>query len=433
MNQPPLIRNDMTAETDASASADSPSAPTPFYWGWFMVGVSFLVQGVGIGNQFLNGLLLLPLQNRYQVASSTILLGTAGAMMLGAGLFSPLFGQLAKRLSLRLLILIGITAIGLGYVGLAFATQFWQASLIYFICFSAGMVACNLGGNTLVSNWFSERRGRALGLASAGIATFGFVIPPVATYALAQVGLSETCLYVGAAALCVLPLLAFIIVDRPELKGLLPDGRHTALPVSHEVDSHDSNWTLGRLIRNRRFWSITAIAGLCTAVANTLITNLVPIGLRHDIDPQAVAYLASASAASSMIGGILLGRLFEALSQRAQVQIALALLLLTMGLFTVSGAEYWLLFAAAIALGFAVTGAMLATFLMIGSNFSREAFAPVYGIMNPFLVITFLLGIYFFGFSQDSTGSYQAALWGFMGVVLVCGGLTYLLLDRRKH
>ena len=78
-----------------------------------------------------------------------------------------------------------------------------------------------------------------------------------------------------------------------------------------------------------------------------------------------------------------------------------------------------------------MTGAMLAAYLMIGSNFSREAFAPVYGSMSPFLTITFLCAIFSFGWSQDKTGSYEPALWGFMGVVLLSGVLAVLLLKRR--
>ena len=55
------------------------------FYGWIMVGLSFLVQGLGIGNQYLVGLFIQPFQERFHASSAAVVLVTMSMMSLVGG------------------------------------------------------------------------------------------------------------------------------------------------------------------------------------------------------------------------------------------------------------------------------------------------------------------------------------------------------------
>ena len=94
-------------------------------------------------------------------------------------LTSPFIGQLVDRYGARKLITLGALISGLGFLWLTFMQDLYS--------FYGGYVVIGLGATAMgivpttqvVSNWFTKRRGFALGIMSTGIGAGAVVLAPI--------------------------------------------------------------------------------------------------------------------------------------------------------------------------------------------------------------------------------------------------------------
>src|SRR5262249_59575248 len=104
-------------------------------------------------------------------------------------------------------------------------------SLMALYCCLAGPVALgstcigNLPNNAAVARWFLRRRGRALGISTAGISAGGIVFAPLAQHLIARYGWRTAFAVLGVTVTAVVlpPVLAFMRRDPADF-GLLPSG-----------------------------------------------------------------------------------------------------------------------------------------------------------------------------------------------------------------
>ena len=68
--------------------------------------------------------------------------------------------------------------LGAGYVGISLATDFNQVLIIFGVLIApANVLIGPVAMTVLLARWFARRRGRALGIAIAGISAGGFFFP----------------------------------------------------------------------------------------------------------------------------------------------------------------------------------------------------------------------------------------------------------------
>lgn len=404
------------------AAVSESKSPGMFY-GWLMVAVAFLVQALGAGNQYVNGILIQPLAEFFQTSSAQTLFFTSGIMMLSISLIAPLMGFILQRYSLRYFVAVIVAMVGCGYVALGLATQLWQLVLIYALLFSVGMVGSTMATNTLVLHWFDRYRGRALGIAAAGVSAAGFVLPPVMMVGIERFGLQQTCLLFGCAILVLSPVIGFFVVERPEQRGLFSDGAARAAPMASAADAATPSWSLVKLLRSSRFWLIAAVASVCTGTAATLVLNLVPLALHSGIEKQRAAYLLSCAAVFAIVGKIGAGLLVERCSQRYVAVLPVIQLALSCGLLLYAD-TYWGLLCASVSIGLSMGATTLLVPSLVVSGFGRASFAAVFGAITPFVTLSMSLTLPLFGHAFDSYGSYTQGLLLLCGLLFCAGALS---------
>ena len=102
-------------------------------------------------------------------------------MILAAGIYSPVMGIILDKFPIRKILTIGAFFFGLGFILLSTAQSFIQFLIIYGTFVALGVVIFgNLSTAKLISNWFNEKIGTALGYASIGLSASGVIIPPIA-------------------------------------------------------------------------------------------------------------------------------------------------------------------------------------------------------------------------------------------------------------
>jgi len=324
-----------------------------------------------------------------------------------------------------------MACVSAGYVALAFATNLWQVAAIYGLCFSAGALICTLAGNTLVSNWFIVHRGRALGIAAAGVSAAGFIAPPLASGSLNLLGLRDTCLAVAVLMACSLPFIQWLTIDKPEDIGLLPDNMRSSAAIEEEAGDSDGASSLRALLGTSLFWKVAAPLAIVMAISVVMVINLVPIAQELGIARQSASYLSSVAAAFALAGMLVCGRLFDALSQRTAVLLTVFALSIACLMF-IGRPTYPIMIAASVVLGLGFGAATLLVPLLPAKNFGRKAFTLAFGAITPVIVVLQVVGFPFFGRIHDIHGSYDLALQISVVVLAIAALIGCLLPGSRR-
>lgn len=398
----------------AGAAARAPG----LFYGWVIVGFTFVAQFLTIGTVFYTfGVLLKPLTETLGADRFLVSLALSMQMVMVAAL-GPWVGRWIAERSIRVLMLAGSLLLALGLLLMSQIQALWQLYAAFGLIVSAGVAfAGPLPNNALLANWFVRRRGTALGISQFGISISGTVMVPIATWLVSEYGWRVTfqCLAI-APALLLAPLVWLLVVNRPEDRGLLPDG-----DVSDGVapqPTPGTNWTLGTALRDRRIWLLTGVVGpgfmAVGAVVQAMHSHITDLGLSG-------MEASSVIVAMTLMGAIakpLFGVLADHFDKRAVMGVSIALQMLGLFLVLQFDSRLGLMVAGTFfGLGY---GALMPLFtVLIGALFGRADFGRIMGLMGPMMLPFTLVGLPLTTFVFERTGSYAPAFAGFLAFFVV--------------
>jgi len=396
------------------------------FWPWVQVGVAFLIQATGAGAlSYSYSVIAVPLAETFEPSRMVLMLGLT-CMTLGAGFVSPMAGIAIDRLSLKLIMVAAILMTALGYVGLSLAAAMWQVPLIYGVLLSFGYVLLGpLCASTLLTRWFHENRGMALGIAAAGTSFGGFLYPPLIQALTELVGWREGLRWV---ALCIaataLPVW-LLAVDHPTRKGFEPtaDGGAQAPDASGRFSSTYA------IIRHRSFWMIALVVTLMFGCFTATMGNIVPFALDVGATREQGAMMISNIALSAIAGTLFFGWL----SDRFDVRLALAGLISIMALALTcfwGTPDFPRLALGSLVLGLGSGGMLPVWSALLGQVYGALNYGRVMGLMSPILLPFNLLTPPLTGWIRDVTGAYH---WAFVAfVALLCLAVLMIPLIERS-
>ena len=154
---------------------------------------------------------------------------------LESALIGPIAGYLIDRFDIRMMMVLGTTMAGLGFVLLAF-THSYVTFLLVFTCLLASgfQVGFNHASMAAVNHWFLTKRGLAMSILQTGQAIGGVVLFPLVALAVLNLGWRTAALLSGGAIFLTLPLV-LLVRRSPESMGLLPDGEIAPPPSAAGV------------------------------------------------------------------------------------------------------------------------------------------------------------------------------------------------------
>src|SRR5262249_7857409 len=120
------------------------------------------------------------------------------------------------------------------------------------------------GQSLFLPNWFVRRRGLAMSVAFSGVGVGAILVLPWLQALIGRAGWRAACWAMGILVLVLLAPLSSLAHERPEDRGLAPDGARslpsnaTGDPTATVVDAAwvAVDWTLGRAMHTARFWWI---------------------------------------------------------------------------------------------------------------------------------------------------------------------------------
>ncbi len=346
------------------------------------------------------------------------------------GLLNIPLGRLLGSVSIRNVMALGAVLLGGGLALLSRAGTLVEAGLVYALFVSIGSIMVGtLPAMTLVTNWYDERRGRALGIVSAGTIASGLVFPPLAAWLIGRFGWQQAFVLLGLGTLVlVMPILLAFVIDRPEQVGERPDGR-LALDESDPI-VEAAPVEMGRVLRDRSFWLIAVTFGLLFAAGLVSVLFTVPFAQQIGLDLQQAAWLMSARSGAGLVGRIMLTALSDRVGRRPVLWGVVGSQILLWSLL-IRTTDAWAFVLVSIAIGF-TTAAFPLRAALVGAAFGRASFSRAMGLIFlaelPFQLIAAPLA----GYVYDTTGDYATAFSAFLPVFFVAGILLLFIRDGPR-
>ena len=395
------------------------------FYGWWVVLACFFI-GFYIGGTIFYGFTAFfePIRREFGWTYTQISLA-ASLRGLEMGIFAPFVGFLADRFGSRKLILWGTILVGFGLILLSLTrslTMFYGSFLI--IAFGAGGCA-SVVTMTVVANWFHSKVGIALGVMVSGIGASGLMLPLIVR--LIDISGWRTTFVILGFGMWVLGIpLSFIIRNRPEQYGYLPDGEQSSDSIPDiEIQSKGPEIGLRQALRMRSFWYLNAIELIRMMTVVAVITHIMPYLSSLAISRSTGGLIAGAIPIFSIIGRFGFGWLGDATDKR--YALALSLCLMSIGLLVFYYVQviwvscvFLLLFSPGYGGGMVLRGAILREY------FGRESFGKILGIIMGCAAVGGIIGPTLAGWVFDILRSYQPIWFIFCGLT----GLTALLTLR---
>jgi len=396
------------------------------FYGWRIVSVVFLTHFISVGLVFYSyGVFFKTLAtefggSRLGVATGLVIMNVVVAAI------SPYLGRMVDHRSIRKIMCGGACLMAAGFLAAARIEALWQFYLLMGTLLAVGAAMLGaLAGSALITNWFSERRGVALGISGMGISLSGLAMAPVATLLISAVGWRGTFFVYGVVTLVtVVPAVWFAVVNRPEDMGLLPDGAQVSKkpPAARELSpiaaTAPLDWSVRGTLRELNFWVIALVVGLNFCANGAVLIHIIPYATDIGVEPLKAAWVLSTMAGFGVSGKLLFGWIADRIPKRVAIWIATGLQGLGV-LLILNVQEYSSLLLAGTIFGLGMGGVIPLWGALIGAGFGRQAFGRVMGLMTPVMLPVHVLGIPYAGWVYDRTGSYEIAFLSFIGIYVL--------------
>lgn len=235
--------------------------------------------------------------------------------------------QLCARLGLRRVMSLGVLLVGLSCLCFAYAGSFpmyCAAAALTGVGYCwGGMVPVSLA----VGRWFRERRGLALGLASAGSGVSTVFAPVLLTRIMERRGMRSAFLGEGAVVFLCAALVWLLVRDDPAKIGLTPYGRAGGRPPAEGAVRESGSGLSGAR------WALLLLAALFVgATGGPGFSHLTMLYTSSGYDSLFVAGLLSCLGAMISLGKILCGQVYDRLGGLGGNRFAFGSLLLSLAL-----------------------------------------------------------------------------------------------------
>ncbi|MBF8264348.1 MAG: major facilitator superfamily MFS 1 [Dehalococcoidia bacterium] len=318
---------------------------------------------------------------------------------------------------------VSVPLVGLGII-LVGLTQNVVQLYAAFAIYSVGLSGVSLVPiNVLVSMWFGDKRGRAVGLLSAGVSLGGFGGPLVSSFLLTRFGWRPMFWVLGLAAWGLLvPLVVWIMKTPPRATN---SGTACVDPSSINTKirsfSFGASFTLRQALGTSTFWLQSSALFLVSSVWVAVLSHTPNLLRDGGLSPGRAALGLGLASAMGIWAKPLSGFLSDRLSR---VGLFLGFVLFqAVGVFLLTRAQGGAsAFLALIILGIGGGGAVPLRPLLTSQFFGNLQFGAVFGALELAYALGGAIGPLVAGWVYDQTGSYLMAFFLFLAAYVVAIG-----------
>lgn len=342
--------------------------------------------------------------------------------------FSFLLAAKMARGNMRGWILGGGVCVAAALVAQSFITQMWQLDATFFVANFALSTLTYIPINTLISNWFVEKRSLAISIAYVGSGVGGMVFTPVISTIISTWGWRMSFRVSALVVLVSVVVVAALVCKSPADMGqapLMPAEKGAGEGEGAAPASEEFGVTKAEALRTGAFWLLIVAVVLCGAVTAGVMTQ-VPTYLTENAVDYALAmsvYSAAAIVAKPVLGVVYdkLGLFRGMLVNAVLGGVGLALLLMAPSMASLA-------LAASVLLSFGCSVGTLIPPLLTGRLFGQKDYGAIYGLANVGFMAGCMAGPLLSSGIRTLTGSYGAAWVSYIAILAALVLLTAVAL-----
>lgn len=418
----------MTSSADSVDIADKPIQNRESEWraGWRVVGAAMFAYGSGMGLLVITAsAFILPMQRDFGWSKQEV--SMVPVVQLLAALSVPFVGKFVDRVGSRLVVLIGLLGLAVGFVLLALMPP----SKLYFfvVCALMGIVSpfSNIAPLSRgIATWFRKSRGSAFGLMLNGVSLLALISVPLTSYIIQSHGWRAGYFMLAGFVLC---------LGLPPVVAFFRENPHVPL----DVQQNKSGATLGEAIKDFRFWTFLFALSIAGFALAGFVSFLQPIfsekGFTIAEASGLVMLFAVSISVGRIVGGILLDRFWDC----GVAATLLGLSALGAVIFSVADASspFWVTFIAVSLVGMAqgAEADFIAFFFL--RLFGLRHYSTILGVMVMCVGLAGALGALTFALlgempeSSRSICQIGAACYLVAGIVILLTGIKESAAKKR--
>lgn len=423
----------------------------PFY-GWIIVGVSFLI-GFTESGVFQNilSIFMKPMVDEFGWTRAAV----TGAIAFGSicgGLLSLIVGPILDRYGPRMVTFWAILLLSVGLGAMTFVERIWQLYLYFGVGRMIAVGVLNMATAVSVANWFVRLRGRAMGIMRTGDRLGSALLPLMVQFFILTLGWRFAWGALGGVVFLMgIPALLFLR-HRPEDMGLLPDGARPAPRgegsggASNEEKRVETTaidpepvWVRAQALRTGAFWTLIVLSSLIPFMQAGVNFHIYPFLTDQGFSEMVAVAILSTFAVFGMVGSAVWGMLTERFRLQGLLAVnlignALVFLLLYWAVqFKTDGPSGTSIVFALAALHGIFHGGRSPMIPTLWANFfGRRSLGSIYSLSSPFYFTANAIGPIFAGLCFDLLGSYAFPFHFFMAVFLL-SGIIAMRLKTPRH
>ena len=348
--------------------------------------------------------------SRAQVTS-----GNALSKLVVGPAFGFAAGWLVDRFGPRRLMMAGILMAGGALVGLGSVSSLGMFYFFYF--FNALGYVCGgpLPNQVLLTRWFHNVRGTAMGIAYLGIGLGGAAVPWISHFLIARFGWQMALRLLGVLIIVVAFPLAFFVKEGAAVRP--------AAGVSEKVP-----WKA--VFASAPFWLIIVGSMLSIGAVSGTQQNL-KLFLTIDVHygQGAATRVLSLVLAMSMVGRLLMGWLADWLPKKYVMMLIYVIVAAAIPFLFASGSA-GMMYAFAILFGIGLGGDWMIVPLIAAENFDTKLLGRLLGIILTVGGIAEAFAPWLVGHIRDVTGSYSNGFMFLSGISLLSAVVAAFLPKR---
>ena len=383
-----------------------------FFYGWTILGVAALgIFASGPGQSHTFSVFVAPISADLGVTPTAVATAYAAATLVAAfGL--PFMGRLTDKHGPRRMTLWVTLVLGLACLFFGAAMNLVMLGIGFALLRFMGQGSLMLNSSNLVSQWFDRKRGFAMSLMALGFAASMAIHPPLGQALIESLGWRWAWVVMGIITwVILLPPVWLLVHDKPEQKGLEPDGgvAATGPQLGPKAVGAGVGLTLAEAVRTPTFYIVVFGMFSISMLVTVLHFYQVTIFTERGLDSAVAARVFPISAGVMVVTMPLVGRAFDVIRTRFAFALALmvqsgSLVMATYVTDVTSASVYAAVFGLNNACSMTLFGYIFARY------FGRKHLGSVQGAGQTILVVGASIGPPLIGFAAEVTGGYETPL-----------------------
>ena len=424
--------------SDSSTSATSRRAPFafPFYYGWFIIALSFLAYLAASAVRSAPSVLIHPLEKEFGWGRTAIS-AAASLNLLIYGLMAPVGGWLLDRYGARRVVVGCLTTIAVGVTGTVFVHELWQFILLWGVVLGIATGVTPALSASVASRWFIARRGLALGILSNANATGQAIFLPILMALIVSHGWRLAMMLIVGTALLLLPAIWLWLRDYPTEVGLEPytdDRTQLGQAALGRSAARGFSWaSTADALKTPTFWLLSGSFFVCGMTSNGLVgTHMIPHAIERGIPEVTAATAIGIMGVASFIGTTFAGWLCDRMDARKI--LSAAYLFRGMSLFVlpyVTDASGLFVFAVLYGLDWFATGP--STIAIIAKHFGQDRVGVIFGLVFVSHQIGSAIAALGAGWIYSHFGEYYYAFLSGAVMGLLAAGMALMIRRDRDQ